>query len=579
MFPDIEKDLAIIFPLIDEQILKEKAINTSFEAQRITVPVFKDMIDKMKSRFKKYQNYEADLIQKPQPITNILENSDNLFKAPLNQILYGPPGTGKTYNTINKAISIVESTHERELANLPRKVIKGKFDNYLINDWKDPKGQIGFITFHQSMSYEDFIEGIKPLVNVKKDVIYDVIHGIFRNICTLANDNWLDSQKKSDILAFEEAFTALTDDWEDNPEMKFPMKTKGNDFTILGFTDLSISFKKSSGGTGHTLSKSTLRDYYYQIREVGQTGVGIYYPPIIEKLKKYRPSLSSILVEKKEKQFVLIIDEINRGNISQIFGELITLIEEGKRLGKDEALEITLPYSKDSFGVPPNLHIIGTMNTADRSVEALDTALRRRFVFEELMPKPELLKPSAMICHLMWEYENVGWQSNKYKFKEEKLFKFLGVSQDLIDNRKDIWNKMKSENKRSNLYYFEKYDSTNTGINLFEILKKINNRIEVLLDRDHAIGHSYFMNVSSESDLKNVFQNCIIPLLQEYFYHDYEKIALILGQGFVTVKENKDIKFASFDGLDQPEITKQFELIKDIDNIEKAVMSLLNKNE
>jgi 5-methylcytosine-specific restriction endonuclease McrBC GTP-binding regulatory subunit McrB len=119
------------------------------------------------------------------------------------------------------------------------------------------------------------------------------------------------------------------------------------------------------------------------------------------------------------------------------------------------------------------------------------------------------------------------------------------------------------------------------GFNLGEVLQTINQRIEVLLDRDHIIGHSYFMKVNSNNtdELQSVFQNCIIPLLQEYFYHDYEKIALILGQGFVTVKENKNIKFAFFKGLDQPEITKQFELIKDIDSIEDAVMSLLNKNE
>jgi len=156
------------------------------------------------------------------------------------------------------------------------------------------------------------------------------------------------------------------------------------------------------------------------------------------------------------------------------------------------------------------------MNTADKSIEALDTALRRRFSFTEVMPEPELL--------------------------DEISF---------------------------------------DGFTLDEVLETINQRIEILLDRDHTIGHSYFLKVNSNDtkELTVVFQNCIIPLLQEYFYHDYEKIALILGQGFVKVKENKNIQFAFFDGLGQPEITKQFELITDIEDIEEAIILLLNKNE
>ena len=166
--------------------------------------------------------------------------------------------------------------------------------------------------------------------------------------------------------------------------------------------------------------------------------------------------------------YVLIIDEINRGNVSQIFGELITLIEDDKRLGNSEALEDVLPYSKEKFGVPPNLYIIGTMNTADRSVEALDAALRRRFSFEEMLPKPEV-----------------------------------------ITNR-------------------EKGDkSIVEGINLGLVLETLNKRIELLVDKDHQIGHSYFLSVESIKDLKSAFQNKIIPLLQEYFFGDYGKIGTV----------------------------------------------------
>ncbi len=511
-----------------------------------------------------------------------IEKSDKpqITSKMLNTILYGPPGTGKTYKTINSAISIIEGKSDEELQAVSRTDLKRKFDEYLITDWKDPKGQIGFVTFHQNMSYEDFIEGIKPLVVDNQNVIYNVVHGIFRNMCSLANDNWIDSQNDIGLIPFDDAFKILYDEWIEDPDLKFPMKTEGKDFTITGFTDASIQFRKASGGTGHTLSKSTLRDYYYNIRNVGQTGVEIYYPSILEKLKSYVPSPESKTVKKKEKQFVLIIDEINRGNVSQIFGELITLIEEGKRLGKNEALKITLPYSKDSFGVPPNLHIVGTMNTADRSVEALDTALRRRFAFQELMPKPELLTPSAVICQLMWEYEKVGWETNSYKDKETNLFSFLGVSQELIDARKNIWDEMRKEKQRSNLSYFESYKST--GFNLSVILQKINNRIEVLLDRDHTIGHSYFLSVRSVNDLKAVFKNCIIPLLQEYFYGDYEKIGFVLGKGFFEEPFKNAVNvFAKFYSGNIPEITISYKLktINDSFDIINAVKLLLNDSE
>ena len=188
--------------------------------------------------------------------------------------------------------------------------------------------------------------------------------------------------------------------------------------------------------------------------------------------------------QKKNNNYVLIIDEINRGNVSAIFGELITLIEEDKRIGKPEALMVTLPYSKKPFGVPANLYIIGTMNTADRSVEALDTALRRRFSFEEMPPNYELPELSN---------ELFGYPASK-------------------------------------------------------ILKTINHRIEKLLDKDHAIGHSYFINKDNVSIVES-FYKCIIPLLQEYFFGDFGKIGLVLGNGFVKQKEwdKTTDSFAEFD--------------------------------
>ena len=213
--------------------------------------------------------------------------------------------------------------------------------------------------------------------------------------------------------------------------------------------------------------------------------------------------------------YVLIIDEINRGNVSQIFGELITLIEEDKRVGNAEELQLTLPYSKTRFGVPANLYIIGTMNTADRSVEALDTALRRRFNFEEMLPNHEIL-----------DGKEIG------------------------------------------------------GIALDQLLSVLNKRIEILLDRDHTIGHSYLINVQSEEDLKYAFKNNIIPLLQEYFYGDYEKTGLVLGTGFFEESEKytKHI-FSAFPTLNYPEsgTILRLKIIDETFNIIDALEILLGK--
>jgi 5-methylcytosine-specific restriction protein B len=445
----------------------------------------------------------------------------------LNQILFGPPGTGKTFNTINKAVAIVDNLKESALKVYyeERSDLKERFDELLIDDWENPNGQIGFVTFHQSMSYEDFIEGIKPGLNDEQNVIYDIEPGVFKMIASIARDNWLDANKGTkEQLSFEEAFTKFKEEWQEHQEMKFPLKREGSEYTILGFTKSSIKFKKASGGTGHTLSISTLRDYFYKRREVRPTGVGIYYPAILDKLKSYQPSL---IVEKEEKNYVLIIDEINRGNISQIFGELITLIEEDKRLGKSEALEVTLPYSKEKFGVPPNLHIIGTMNTADRSVEALDAALRRRFNFEEMPPRPLLIATEG-------------------KLKEQK---------GILDT-----------------------------VDLPFLLNTINKRIEKLLDKDHQIGHSYFMSVSKLSELKEAFQNKIIPLLQEYFFGDYGKIGLVVGKGFFeTVETVQENLFAEFNDYDSSEFAERtIYKIRDIaimteDDFKIALNDLLKK--
>jgi 5-methylcytosine-specific restriction endonuclease McrBC GTP-binding regulatory subunit McrB len=199
---------------------------------------------------------------------------------------------------------------------------------------------------------------------------------------------------------------------------------------------------------------------------------------------------------RKHRNYVLIIDEINRGNISQIFGELITLIEKDKRKGGDERTQVVLPYSHESFSVPSNLFIIGTMNTADRSIEALDTALRRRFSFKEIAPDSSIIIQKGKSAAMGGIVENV---------------------------------------------------------NLAKLLDTINDRIEKLLDKDHRIGHSYFMKVHSLKELVDSFKDKIIPLLQEYFYGDFGKIGLVLGNAFVKIKNenDNDFSFAKFKGYDE----------------------------
>ena len=284
-----------------------------------------------------------------------------------------------------------------------------------------------------------------------------------------------------------------------------------------------------------------------------------------------------------ESRFVLIIDEINRGNVSQIFGELITLIEKNKRQGNSEALEVILPYSKEKFSVPSNLHIIGTMNTADRSVEALDTALRRRFSFEEIVPNPDLLSPGHILWSFLWDNQDEKWTDPTYIKAEKNLFDLLGVSDKINSSKTSIWDKFEKEGQ-SESQVNEFPDTEFTGINLKVLLTKINQRIEKLLDKDHQIGHSYFLSTYSFEDLQDVFQNKIIPLLQEYFFGDFSKIGLVLGRGFIDSDPVSDENiFADFDDSDSSDYSgRVIYRLKNISKLEptefkKAINLLLKK--
>jgi 5-methylcytosine-specific restriction protein B len=542
---DLEEHLKVIIPIVDDEIQKMKASNKRFRAHRIQPDEFESFRKKLNERFIKYEG-QAEMSS-----TNN-EEFMNPTKYPLNQILFGPPGTGKTFHTINKSLEIIlgnkiEGKSREELKTLYEEKVK--------------EGQIVFTTFHQSMSYEDFIEGIKPMKQHPNDTFlkYEVQNGIFKEICEKAKSN-IDnaSEQNNTKLSFEDAFEMFKEAWEEEPDMKFPLKTKGYDFTITGFTNYSIQFRKASGGSSHTLSISTLKELYYGKEYNFKQGVGIYYPPVLSKLLSYT-SANEITQLKK---YVIIIDEINRGNVSQIFGELITLIETDKRYQNKEALEILLPYSKETFSVPNNLYIIGTMNTADRSVEALDTALRRRFSFSEFPPQPDLLENIVLknFFNLFEEYWNLEWEDQVWQEYEDSFCKLIdGEVYRAIPNK--IWGSKKYINANSKLQsewelpeciqFFR--DNQVKVLDVEKLLTTINSRIEKLLDKDHQIGHSFFFELEDSErpheTLIHIFENKIIPLLQEFFYADYGKIGLVLGNSFIEKKAD-EITFAKFSGME-----------------------------
>lgn len=368
-----------------------------------------------------------------------MTDNDKKLTYPLNQILYGPPGTGKTYNVVRKALEIIEGNASDDMS---------KFKRYI------ESGQIKFVTFHQSYGYEEFVEGIKPIFNQDKGLEYKITNGVFKDICKNVIFNVGDMIEGYTISYVGSELIKLK---KKNIEGEIPVPIYLIEELVRLLKNGSITIEDIKNRSAAEKNPEILEKYIVN----GYTNLFTY-------LVEYYMEKSSI----KTKKRVLIIDEINRGNISKIFGELITLIEPSKRLGADDEIMVELPYSKEKFGVPSNLYIIGTMNTADRSIALMDTALRRRFEFMEMMP----------------EYNNL----------------------------KEV-----------------------AGIDIGQMLKTINERIEYLYDRDHTIGHAYFINVSDMETLANVFKNKILPLLQEYFYDDWEKIRLVLGDN----QKNEDLQF------------------------------------
>ena len=518
---------------------------------------------------------------------------------------------GKTKKELEKEKKDQDDQWEKD-TNKPKtvkkgyEVLKGRYDNYV------KTGQIVFTTFHQSMSYEDFIEGIKPIPprNNEEQMVYDVQDGLFKQICEKAKkisvvntstkidfsktrvfkmslgekgkdaDSVFEYCVENEVLALgwgdskdfstcktRADFKKLDPTWGAAALEIFKEWMKPGDIVLISDgtkevkgiaqvdgdyefrDDPSIDmhqFRKAKWlYTGDNIPISKLYD-----KNLSQQSIYGFYKEkkgVVDnggiKIDVLNEIITGEINDKKEENYVLIIDEINRGNVAQIFGELITLIEPSKRLGNSEKMKAILPYSSAQkgepvyFGVPNNLYIIGTMNTADRSVEALDTALRRRFSFEEMMPKPKLLTKIQL--------------------------------------------------------------TKGDPIDLKEVLERINDRMIVLKDREHQIGHSYFMGHDDKKEdgsdkypdkekwLTNVFKDKIIPLLQEYFYGDYKKIYYVLGEEFVgEVAENKSDIFSveieddldenmsryeirSFD--EKAEIDNKIDIVKAVQSLTKSV--------
>ncbi|WP_370312919.1 AAA family ATPase [Sagittula sp.] len=536
-FPDLAPDAAYVEELRLARTWQNALTEAGFPPR--------DLMDVQSFLFVAADDSAAPLPAAPLPIDTAPTQKIETPMPPLNTILYGPPGTGKTFETFRAAVAICDG--EEAVAAMNADALRARYETLRA------EGRIGFVTFHQSYSYEDFVEGLRPEGGDGEAGFHLAPRpGVLREIAALAESDSTpinqatasgegpafstggksffkmsigEAAVAADEYLFEEAIAngyALLG-WEDidYSDARFDDvneilracqeqgKREGEVKLASGQVDMANTFRnKMKVGDIIVVSKGNKL-----IRAVGEVTGGYEYHPrdtgvythrrAVRWLWVYRPGIpvdtiydgrlnrwstyrlatdrvDASAVERlvnggnippsEALPHVLVMDEINRANVSKVFGEIITLLEDDKRAGAENAISVRLPYSGEDFTLPANLHFLGTMNTADRSIALLDTALRRRFEFIEMPPRPGLL-------------EHVD------------------------------------------------------GLDLPELLGRLNQRIEYLADRDHLIGHAFFMRCQTRADVDNVMRRKVLPLLAEYFHEDWARIVAVLGgplQGFIA---------------------------------------------